>query len=33
MGFTKKEMEEKGFTPEQIDFVMAERGKEIEKNY
>ena len=31
MGFTKKEMEEKGFTPEQIDFVMAERGKEIEK--
>lgn len=29
MGFTKKEMEEKGFTPEQIDFVMAERGKEI----
>src|SRR5574344_923716 len=30
MGFTKKEMEEKGFTPEQIDFVMAERGKEIE---
>jgi chromosome segregation ATPase len=31
MGFTKKEMEEKGFTLEQIDFVMAERGKEIEK--
>ena len=31
MGFTKKEMEEKGFTPEQIDFVMAERGKEVEK--
>lgn len=31
MGFTKKEMEEKGFTQEQIDFVMAERGKEIEK--
>jgi chromosome segregation ATPase len=31
MGFSKKEMEEKGFTTEQIDFVMAERGKEIEK--
>ena len=29
MGFTKKEMEEQGFTAEQIDFVMAERGKEI----
>ena len=24
MGFTKKEMEEKGFTPEQIDFVISD---------
>lgn len=29
MGFSKKELEEKGFTTEQIEFVMAERGKEI----
>lgn len=29
MGFTKKEMEEKGFTSEQIEYVMAERGKEL----
>ena len=30
MGFTKKEMEEQGFTAEQIAWAMAERGKEIE---
>ena len=30
MGFTKKEMEEQGFTAEQITWAMAERGKEIE---
>ena len=30
MGFTKKEMEEQGFTAEQISWAMAERGKEIE---
>lgn len=29
MGFTKKEMEEQGFTTEQINWAMAERGKEI----
>lgn len=29
MGFSKKELEEKGFTTDQIEFVMAERGKEI----
>lgn len=29
MGFTKKEMEEQGFTPEQITWAMAERGKEV----
>jgi len=32
MGFTKKEMEEKGFTEEQIGFVMAERGKELNES-
>ena len=30
MGFTKKEMEEQGFSSEQIAWAMAERGKEIE---
>lgn len=30
MGFTKKEMEDQGFTAEQIAWAMAERGKEIE---
>lgn len=30
MGFTKKEMEEQGFTAEQITWTMAERGKEKE---
>jgi len=32
MGFTKKEMEEKGFTEDQISFVMAERGKELNES-
>ncbi len=30
MGFTKKELEDKGATQELIDFIMAERGKEKE---
>ena len=32
MGFTKKEMEEQGFSSEQIAWAMAERGKEKESD-
>ena len=32
MGFTKKEMEDQGFTSEQIAWAMAERGKEKESD-
>ena len=32
MGFTKKEMEDQGFTAEQIAWAMAERGKEKESD-